>query len=250
MSQEVQVPEFIAADPELWFAMAEASFYSAGVTQDRIKFGYIVGALPAKYATEVRYIIMNPPTDGAYHKLKTELIRRLCATQEEKNRRLEREEIGDRKPSQFLRHLQGLADPTIPESRMKSLWMKRLPKSVQVSLAIVKDISLQDLAVHADNIMEASRPPVQKLNETASIEAIISAKFAQIALGLNQEIATLRAELATHADRSRRNRSGDRSQHRPRSHSRSLQPFDGNCWYHWRFGAKSTTCRKPCKYAS
>ncbi|XP_045477905.1 uncharacterized protein LOC123683053 [Harmonia axyridis] len=216
----VRMPEFVVTDPELWFAMAEGNFHSAGVTQDRSKFGYIVGALPAKYATEVKDIILNPPTDEAFHKLKTQLIRRLSATQEEKTRRLlEREEMGDRKPSQFLRHLQSLADPAVPESLMKSLWMNRLPRSVQVSLAIVQDSSLQELAVHADHIMEAIRPPVQLVKETTSIEAILSAKFAQLTLGLNQEIATLRAELAAQADRSRRDRSRGQSQHCPRSHS-------------------------------
>lgn len=136
--------------------MAEGSFHSAGVTKNRTKFGYIVNALPAKYATEVKDIIMNPPTEEAYYKLRTDLIRRPSATLEEKTRRLlEQEEMGDRKPSQFFRHSQGLADPAVPESLMKTLWINRLPRSVQVTLAIMKYSSLQDLAVHADHIMEA-----------------------------------------------------------------------------------------------
>ncbi|XP_044745200.1 uncharacterized protein LOC123307062 [Coccinella septempunctata] len=195
----VRMPEFVAADPELWFAMAAGSFLCSGVTQDRTKFGYIVGALPAKFAAEVKDIIMNPPTDGAYEKLKMELVRRLSASQEEKTRRLlEREEMGDRKPSQFLRHLQGLADRTVPDALMKSLWMSRLPKCVQVSLAIIKDTNLEDLATHADNIMEASRTIVHQIAETTNIEAIIDRKLEQMFLGLNLEIATLRAEPAAH----------------------------------------------------
>ncbi|XP_045462120.1 uncharacterized protein LOC123672164 [Harmonia axyridis] len=257
MSQESQVsrvafrmPEFVTIYPVLWFAMAEGSFHSARVTQDPTKFGYTVGALPAKYATEVKDIIINPPNDKAYHKLRTELIRRLCATQEEKTRRLlVREEMGDRKPTQFLRYLQGLADSAFPENLMKSLWMNRLSKSVQESLAIVKDSSLQELSVHADHIMEAFRPPVQLVNETTSIEAIISAKLAQLTLCLNQEIATLRVELAAQAYRSRRDRSRGHSEHHPRSHSRGRQPIDGK-WYHWRSGARSTRCRQPCNYTS
>ncbi|XP_044757823.1 uncharacterized protein LOC123315977 [Coccinella septempunctata] len=228
----VRMPEFVATDPELWFAMAEGSFLCSGVTQDRTKFGYIVGALPAKFAAEVKDIIMNPPTDGAYEKLKMELVRRLSASQEEKTRRLlEREEIGDRKPSQFLRHLQGLADPTVPDARIKSLWMSRLPKCVQVSLAIIKDTNLEDLATHADNIMEASRPIVHQIAETTNIEAIIDRKLEQMFLGLNLEIATLRAELAAHhRERPERDGSRGRSHNRRRSQSRRRSPTDGKCW--------------------
>lgn len=54
---------------------------------------------------------MTPPSDNKYVKIKQELIKRLSASQEEKTRQLlERVEIWDRKPSQFLRHLQSLAD--------------------------------------------------------------------------------------------------------------------------------------------
>lgn len=41
---------------------------------------------------------MNPPAEGAYETLKSELVKRLSLSQEHKTRRLlEREEIGDRR---------------------------------------------------------------------------------------------------------------------------------------------------------
>jgi hypothetical protein len=63
--------------------MVECSFTSAGVTADSTKFGYVVGALPPKYAVEVKDIIMTPPSDSKYVKIKDELIKRLSASQEE-----------------------------------------------------------------------------------------------------------------------------------------------------------------------
>jgi hypothetical protein len=59
----VKIPDFTSSDLELWFAMVEGSFTSAGVTIDSTKFGYVVGALPPKYAVEVKDIIMTPPSD-------------------------------------------------------------------------------------------------------------------------------------------------------------------------------------------
>lgn len=68
----VKIPDFISTDPELWFAMVEGSFASAGVTVESTKFGYIVGVLPPKYAVEVKDIIMTPPSDSKYAKIKQE----------------------------------------------------------------------------------------------------------------------------------------------------------------------------------
>ncbi|XP_045471720.1 uncharacterized protein LOC123678633 [Harmonia axyridis] len=230
----VRMPEFVATEPDLWFAMVEGSFRIAG---GQICNGGEGHHYKSTYRRGLPQIKDGADTTSACHTRGEDL------TPPGARRRYS-------KPLQFLRHLQGLADPAVPESLMKSLWMNRLSRNVQVSLAIVKDSSLQDLAVHADHIMEAFRPPVQMVNETTGIEAIISAKLAQLTLGLNQEIVTLRTELAGHEDRSRRDRSRGRSQHCPRSNSLGRQPIDSKCWYHWKFGARSTRCRQPCNYTS
>jgi hypothetical protein len=100
---------------------------------------------------------------------------------------LERVEIGDRKPSQFLRHLQNLADSSVPETLLKTLWMGRLPKSIQVALAIVKDSKLEELAVHADNIEDASGPLLPQIAETSrsdTLEAMLNLKISQLTLSI------------------------------------------------------------------
>lgn len=253
----VKLPEFISTDPELWFAMVEGSFLGSRVTSETTKFAHIIAALPPRFATEVKDIIISPPAADPYTQLKTQLIKRLCATQEEKTRQLlEREEIGDRKPSQFLRHLQSLADTTISESLIKTLWMSRLPKCVQVALAIVKDQSLTDLASHADSIIEASRPHSSHVAETSqpSEDTSLNLKFSQLALSFSQEIASLRCEInalrqsrdISHSrfrssSRSKRSRSRDNSQSRDRS-------TNGQCWYHYRFGSNSRNCLPPCNF--
>ncbi|KAL1448829.1 hypothetical protein WDU94_000084 [Cyamophila willieti] len=202
----VKIPEFIAADPELWFAMVDGSFTGSSITTESTKFGYIIAALPARYASEVKDIIMKPPTDNPYTHLRAQLIKRLSASQEEKTRQLlEREEIGDRKPSQFLRHLQNLADSSISESLLRTLWMSRLPKCIQVALAIIKDKSLDDLATHADSIAEASRPVLSQISEASNSrpEDMLSTRLTQFATSLSQEIASLRQEVATLRHQSR-----------------------------------------------
>nr|XP_033337658.1 uncharacterized protein LOC117226956 [Megalopta genalis] len=154
----VKIPEFSPTDPELWFAMVEASFETSGVTTEKTKFGYVLGALKPEYAAEVREIILNPPAEP-FTRLKTELIRRIGASQEQKTRRLlEHEEMGDRKPSQFLRHLRTLGGTAVSEEILRALWLGRLPASMQVILATQRDVELDRVADLADTIADTMGP--------------------------------------------------------------------------------------------
>lgn len=77
------------------------------VTTEQEKYTCIANALEPKVAVEVRDMIVTVPETNPYTTLKTQIIKRLSASQEEKTRRLlESEEIGDRKPFKFLRYLQ------------------------------------------------------------------------------------------------------------------------------------------------
>lgn len=86
----VQLPSFNATDPELWFSVAEECFSSAGQTpeNEREKFSCVVKALDSRVQLEVRDLLVNVPVTTPYTVLRTELIKRLCTSQEEKTRRL------------------------------------------------------------------------------------------------------------------------------------------------------------------
>ncbi|XP_029163289.1 uncharacterized protein LOC114934743 [Nylanderia fulva] len=131
----MRMPEFTLSDPELWFNIVDRSFQAAGITVDSTKFGYALTAIGPNYTAEVRDIIMNPPAEHAYETLKTELVKRLSLSQEHKTRRLlEHEEIGDRKLSQFLRHLRGLAGNVVDDPVLRTIWLNRLPAYIQPHL--------------------------------------------------------------------------------------------------------------------
>ncbi|XP_049948027.1 uncharacterized protein LOC126456319 [Schistocerca serialis cubense] len=129
----IRLPPFWPDNPVLWFAQAEASFSCAGITVEATKFALIVSQLDQRYAAEVQDIITAPPEAGAYARLKSELIRRVAASQEDRIRQvLTQEEIGDRKPSQYLRHLRSKVDTvTVPDSLLRTLWSSRLPPQIK-----------------------------------------------------------------------------------------------------------------------
>ncbi|XP_064076289.1 uncharacterized protein LOC135194601 [Vanessa tameamea] len=132
----LKVPPFSPEDPELWFALLEGIFESFNIVDDRSKFSTVITSLDIPYAKSVKDIIINPPAKNRYGKIKMELIRRLSASHEKKVKQLlTHEELGDRKPSQFLRHLQDLAGPSVPDDFVKSIWSNRLPPNIQTVLA-------------------------------------------------------------------------------------------------------------------
>jgi hypothetical protein len=81
---EVRLPPFSVEGPALWFAQAEAQFSLAGISNELTKFYYVVSQLDCQYAAEVKDIIISPPQQDPYTKLKTELLRRLSPSTEQR----------------------------------------------------------------------------------------------------------------------------------------------------------------------
>ncbi|XP_063370343.1 uncharacterized protein LOC134658621 [Cydia amplana] len=151
----IRVPPFWPEEPAVWFAQLESQFTLSGITSDTTKFYHVIGKLDPQFAIEVKDIILSPPESNKYDKLKAELIRRLSVSQEQKIRQLMlHEELGDRKPTQFLRHLRSLAGPSVPDDFLRQVWSGRLPNNVQTIVASQPRLPLDDIAELADRIQE------------------------------------------------------------------------------------------------
>ncbi|XP_058810341.1 uncharacterized protein LOC131675391 [Phymastichus coffea] len=130
-----RVPPFLPADPELWFNVLERNFDASGITTEATKYSHLCSNLDMRYASEIRDLIATPPAGEPYTKTKVEFLKRLNVSQEEKTRKLlETQVLGDRKPSQFLRHLRDLAGNE-GDNVVKTLWLSHLPAHVQAILA-------------------------------------------------------------------------------------------------------------------
>jgi hypothetical protein len=106
----VRLPPFWAERPTVWFAQIEAQFSRAGISNDRTKFYHIISQLDHRYAAEVEDIIPSPPHQDPYTAQKTEMLKHLSLMRKQRARHIiTHEEMGDRKPSQFPRHLRNLA---------------------------------------------------------------------------------------------------------------------------------------------
>lgn len=266
----VKVPAFSPEDPEIWFAILEGQFDNYGITDDVVKFNNVLTKLDIPHAKAVKDIIVNPPSSNRYGKIKSELIRRLTASHEKKVRQLlTHEEIGDRKASEFLRHLRDLAGPNVPEEFLLSIWSNRLPRSIQTVLASQTNQDLEQLADLADRIQEITTPsnvaaasvPVPKSEpSSASVEiAELKRMVERLAIKLDEHTRESRSRRRNRSDRSDRAGLSDHSDlsdlpDRHRSSSRSMTRSASVyhqypiCWYHATYGSRARKCQTPCDY--
>jgi hypothetical protein len=78
------------------------------------------------------------------------------------------EEMGDRKPSKFLRHLRSLA-PDIPDNYLSNLWSSSLPTDIQTIRAGTPEVELEAAALCAGpSHRPRLRPPVRDLTIRSS----------------------------------------------------------------------------------
>ncbi|KAK4884138.1 hypothetical protein RN001_000409 [Aquatica leii] len=212
---------------------------------DTTKFNYTIANLENEYIQEIKDILLAPPAQQTYDKLKTELIARLSISQEQNIRRLlEHEEIGDRTPSQFMRHLRNLAGNDVSEKLLQSLWRGRLPHSMQAILAAAAiEKSLDDQAVLADTIFSTMNTSFQAVVQVPTSTGATQTQ-------LEAKIEALTRQVAELTKLSNRERSYSRSRYRHRSNSRSkqYQSTSGLCWYHYKFKSKARKCVEPCNF--
>lgn len=243
----IRVPPFWPEKPALWFSQLEAQFQLNHITSDATMFWHVISQLENKYALEVEDIILTPPDRDKYITIKSELIKRLSTSQQQRIRQLlEYEEIGDRTPTQFLRHLRSLAGNTVQEEFLKTLWMNRLPTVMQAILTGQDGLTLNKIAELADKIRETNAGT--HVASTSTVNPEIAALSEQI------KILAKQMEEISH-DRGRnypanRQRSVSRGPRPTQRHDADPSDPSGQttCWYHRKFGPLARQCRTPCNF--
>lgn len=245
----VRLPPFWPEDPEVWFTQAESHFHVSGIKDDATKFHIILSQLDQRYAKEIKDVIQSPPKTDKYNKLKSELIKRLSISREQQiSQLLSHEELGDRKPSQFLRHLKNMAAGGVSDEFLKSMWMNRLPNHVQAIILSQTTSSLEQIADLADKICEVTpNPTPYQVAATSNFDDLLKRMDDLITARIQTELTQQISKLTLQQQRGRSPfRRGDASRSRSRGRSRSHDP--GMCWYHNNFGSKAYKCTSPCNF--
>lgn len=277
--RQVKLPIFWHLQPALWFVQAEAQFHAYGVKSDATKYFTVISSLDGVALQGVADIITSQlPATGKYDLLKKCIIERFAESTEKQLRKVLTDiELGDKTPSQLLREMKLLAGSNISDSVLRTLWLQRLPSSVQMVLATADTLDTDKMAATADKIAEVSNtminpgisllsaqmqagahptPSVGGASGSSTIASMtqatgiphhsststnVTSAVAELQHQVN-ELAKLVQQLSCGNQRNAIRRSNSRS----RSRSRNRQ--DGICFYHRRFANKALKCTKPCTY--
>ena len=236
----VKLPPYWPSDPQVWFIQAEVQFALRGITQQKTMFDYIVAGLSSDVAAEVRDLLLKPPEEEPYNKLKAALLKRTGISEQRRLQQLlQGEELGDRRPTQLLRKMrQLLGDKTptaVDDVLFRELFLQRLPTTVRMVLASSPPAtSMDELASLADRVMETqlvANPTVSTVNSTTSAELV----------QLQEEVQHLKQSL-----NAKRNPPLSRSSRGRLTSPPSSQRQSDICWYHQKFGDAARKCRAPC----
>lgn len=248
----VKLPPFWSKKVPLWFTQVEAVFAVHRVIKDDTKYMHVISELGPQYLEEVEDIITNPPVSGKYEAIKNALIKRFSDSDAARVRKLlENEELGDRTPTQFWRHLKKLSSSSLTDDFLVEMWKTRLPVKTQQVLAAIAEKDGAKLAEIADRIHDVP-------TERTRISGVTEPPPKTHETGLHTTLEKMYEEmLATrlmmNAVLEQRNhhqgRPHSRSRSNPRNRSRSRRRYE-KCWYHYKFGDRCIPekCVPPCNY--
>lgn len=270
----VKAPPFNKTDVQLWFQILESQFRNSGISTEDTKYDYVISNMTDPDAINVvREHIINKPAETPYTMIKNSLIRAFEESEDEKTQKLLNDlQIGDKKPSVFLREMRSLAGKRVDDAFLKPIFFKHLPVNVQQILDALPSAKLDDVAVAADkmvrynvnsinavqtqqtddtntallNIVQSLAKEVAELKKMQS--TVSEVKTCQDPLTeLIKEVRELRIEMSDAHGRQSRSRSRSREHFRRRSFSRDPSKHP-TCFYHFKFGIKARKCEEPCDF--
>ncbi|XP_064475821.1 uncharacterized protein LOC135389718 [Ornithodoros turicata] len=143
----VKLPPFWVRNPAVWLAQAEAQFHLSGVTSQLTMFYHVFSVLSPTAADEFYDLITTPPPENPYDQLKSALLKRTSSSDRDRlHQLLSAEELGERRPTQLLRRMKQLlgsdASGSSGDLFSSDRFLQRLPRHVQMVLAIAANLSL------------------------------------------------------------------------------------------------------------
>ena len=273
----MKIPPFMKDDVELWFNVLESQFQLSNISQEDTKYNYVVANLTNPDAINaVREFITNKP-NNPYTTIKERLIKAFKESEDEKIQKLLNDlQLGDKKPTAFLREMRGLAENRVTDQFLKPIFFKHLPTNIQQILEAMPSANLTDAAEAADKMLRHSTVNVNAIQNTndnpilnlvqnlakevaelkkenqpnTSTDPIteLTREIKEMKLSIS-EIRESRSRERSHNSYRGRSHSHSRSRSRPRHYDREQEykryPI---CWYHYKFGKDSHKCSKPCNF--
>lgn len=250
-------PPFVEDSPDIWVIQLDLYFARAQVVEQDVKFQTAASLLPAHHVMEFIDMIRDPPKE-AYNELCAALKSRLGKSTEENLRSfLAAQQLGDRKPSQFLRHLLELTKPHITDKDsplVRQIFLQAMPdKALPFLQFLPPETPLDTLAGTADRVVSSLQQASAAVN-AVNIAEVSSDQDCHLARTNSARLDKIFQSLdgiqhqLERMSRTSRSRSTSKHHGNPRRRSTSRKRNRHFCWYHDNFGAKANKCEPPCEY--
>jgi hypothetical protein len=241
--------------------MVEGQFILRNITQDNLRFYYVLGALPESAVRGLGDLMRGAPPPDAYQQLKTRLLAAHTLTEFQRmDKLLSAQPLGGQKPSDLLHELVQFCPEGESQSKIfRYLFLQRLPAELRIILSEDSDSTLPVLAAGADQLWahSARRPhdaaaAVNAVAEDSSQEDTTVAAVSGQSFGRGGNRgkprggrggATRGGRGGTAAAGSGAATPADKS-----SPTWLAQQASGLCRHHWRYGDKAFNCRQPCTW--
>lgn len=260
-----KLPPFWRASPELWFFQIESQFQVHHISSDATKYHLVVATLDHDTIADVSDIIRSPPASDKYSAIKAAILARLTDSPDAQlHKLLTGLELGDKRPSQLLRHMRSLAGTRVGDDVLRVKWLDLLPTQTRRMLLLIKGQTLEELAAVADeahdigpSIMAASFQPSLVSTPTSGHSSpdqpsdLVAQELAALRQAIVQLTSLTRDVLQLQSNGgSQRGRSATRSNQQSRSRSFTPGPNarTGLCWHHTKHGALAVRCKQPCTF--
>ena len=155
------LPAFIG-NVRVWFAQLTSYFVANKISTEHQQLHILFSAFFVSLMPTIKDIITGPLPGFTNKSVKREVLLRASLSTEKRFQTLINDEhLGDRTPSQMLRHVRELAEDEPADSALiKQLFFSRLSQNVQAILVPMVVISSADyLATSADRIVDIVRQP-------------------------------------------------------------------------------------------
>jgi len=147
-----KLPPFWDHAPDMWFCRAEFRFEVASISGERDKFAHVVDALSYEALKLVKDLLMSPPADRPYTKLKERILMATQLTPVQMAIKLmAAPDMGDRRPTALLASLMEHCPPGEENTAFfRAAFILRLPADIRAHLDGLETGDLKDLAAKAD----------------------------------------------------------------------------------------------------
>ena len=241
----LQLPPFLADDPETWFIIAEARLANANISASNTKFNRLVGHLSADVINAVKAVVLDPPAVDPYAALKTAILNRFRAPiQLRASRFMDEEPLGGR---DVLRYIQEMDD----NARGLTLDHLKRIKLLRVLPAAVRNVLVFN---DEDDYLRIARLAHAVMTDTSSVVAPVKTDTSTVALTPSQptpphdNASTDEVTFAVDVVDQLRHRRRLRQPNRFVDSRTTASGSDLVCYYHRRFGTAARRCEGKCSF--